>query len=83
MMKIEGSISQRHGSADPDPVPHQNFMDSQQWCMVSTRKKIFFIFFFIFGIIYFHCNLIVGTHCYTEDPWLLYSDRQLLSEESL
>jgi hypothetical protein len=37
MMKIEGSasesgsgsISQRHGSADPDP--HQNFMDPQHW----------------------------------------------------
>ncbi len=34
-MKIEGSgsasgsISQRHGSADPDP--HQNGMDSQHW----------------------------------------------------
>jgi hypothetical protein len=32
-MKIEGSgsISQKHGSADldPDPDPHQNFMDPQ------------------------------------------------------
>jgi hypothetical protein len=30
-MKIEGSgyISQRHGSADPDPDPHQNVMDPQ------------------------------------------------------
>jgi hypothetical protein len=31
MMKIagseSGSISQRHGSADPDPDPHQNVMD--------------------------------------------------------
>jgi hypothetical protein len=24
-----GSISQRHGSADPDPDPHQNIMDPQ------------------------------------------------------
>jgi hypothetical protein len=24
-----GSISQRHGSADPDPDPHQNVMDPQ------------------------------------------------------
>jgi hypothetical protein len=24
-----GSISQRHGSADPDPYPHQNVMDPQ------------------------------------------------------
>ncbi len=31
MMKIEGSgsISQTHGSADPDP--HQNAMDPQHW----------------------------------------------------
>jgi hypothetical protein len=31
MMKIEGSgsISQRHGSADPDP--HQNVMDPEYW----------------------------------------------------
>jgi hypothetical protein len=29
MIKIEGSISQRHGSADPDP--HQNVMDPQHW----------------------------------------------------
>jgi disintegrin and metalloproteinase domain-containing protein 17 len=38
MMKIEGSesgsgsISQRHGSADPDPDPHQNVMDPQHHC---------------------------------------------------
>ncbi len=33
MMKIEGSgsISQRHGSADPDP--HQNVMDPQHWLL--------------------------------------------------
>jgi hypothetical protein len=32
-MKTEGSasgsVSQRHGSADPDPDPHQNVMDLQ------------------------------------------------------
>jgi hypothetical protein len=30
MMKLEGSgpISQRHGSADPDPDPHQNVSGS-------------------------------------------------------
>jgi hypothetical protein len=35
-MKIEGSgsISQRHGSADPDPDPHQNVMDLQQFYIV-------------------------------------------------
>jgi hypothetical protein len=27
--KIAGSISNRHGSADPDPDPHQNVMDPQ------------------------------------------------------
>ncbi len=26
-----GSISQRHGSADPDPDAHQNVMDPQHW----------------------------------------------------
>jgi hypothetical protein len=35
MTKIEGSgsISQRHGSADPDPDPYryQNVMDPQHW----------------------------------------------------
>ncbi len=34
-MKIEGSgsgsISQRHGSAVPDPDPHKNDMDPQHW----------------------------------------------------
>jgi hypothetical protein len=31
MTKIagSGSISQRHGSADPDPDPPQNFMDPE------------------------------------------------------
>jgi hypothetical protein len=29
MTKIAGSISQRHGSADPDPDPPQNVMDPQ------------------------------------------------------
>jgi hypothetical protein len=41
MMKIEGSasgsesgsISQRYGSADPDP--HQNVMDPQLWFLVQ------------------------------------------------
>jgi hypothetical protein len=33
-----GSISQRHGSADPDP--HQNVMDPQHWVpgMISDRE---------------------------------------------
>jgi hypothetical protein len=33
MTKIagSGSISQRHGSADPDPDPPQNVMDPQHW----------------------------------------------------
>jgi hypothetical protein len=33
MTKIagSGSISQRHGSADPDPDPPQNVMDPQYW----------------------------------------------------
>jgi hypothetical protein len=37
MVKIEGSgsISQRHGSSDPDPDPHQNVMDPQHWNKAS------------------------------------------------
>jgi hypothetical protein len=33
MTKIagSGSISQRHGFADPDPGPHQNVMDPEHW----------------------------------------------------
>jgi hypothetical protein len=30
-----GSISQRHGSEDPDPDPPQNVMDPQHWSWVS------------------------------------------------
>jgi hypothetical protein len=38
-MKIEGSgsISQRHGSADPDPDPHQNVMDPQHCPQASLH----------------------------------------------
>jgi hypothetical protein len=39
MMKIEGSLSQRHGSADPDPDPHQNVMDPQHWWKVNIIWK--------------------------------------------
>ncbi len=28
-----GSISQRHGSADPDPDSHQNIMDTEHWLL--------------------------------------------------
>jgi hypothetical protein len=37
MMKIvgSGSISQRHGSADPDP--HQNVMDPQHWFLLVLQ----------------------------------------------
>jgi hypothetical protein len=42
MMKKEGSgsISQRHGSADPDPDPHQNVMDLQtlEECEASLQS---------------------------------------------
>ncbi len=30
-----GSISQSHGSADPDPAPHQNVLDPQHWIVPS------------------------------------------------
>jgi hypothetical protein len=47
-MKIEGygSISQTHESADPDPDPHQNFMDPQHWkephasCLPVVGRKV-------------------------------------------
>jgi hypothetical protein len=44
MTKIEGSgaISQRHGSADPDPDPPQNVLDPQH-CL--TRFSFFYIKF--------------------------------------
>ncbi len=32
-----GSISQRYGSADPDP--YQNFMHPQHWLKVKLRKR--------------------------------------------
>ncbi len=31
-----GSISQRHGSADPDPDPHQDLMDPKHWKKVGS-----------------------------------------------
>jgi hypothetical protein len=42
MTKIveSGSISKRHGSADPDPDPHQNVMDPQ----ISSQFKFSTIF---------------------------------------
>jgi hypothetical protein len=33
-----GSISQRHGSADPDP--HQNVMDPEHWSFLALENKI-------------------------------------------
>jgi hypothetical protein len=39
MTKIaEASISQRHGSADPDP--HQNVMDPEYWLRQMSDKKV-------------------------------------------
>ncbi len=44
MTKIAGSrsISQRHGSADPDPDPHQNAMDPKQWLKRFSISLIIF-----------------------------------------
>jgi hypothetical protein len=36
-----GSISQRHGSADPDPDPPQNVMDPQHWWKGMEVATIF------------------------------------------
>ncbi len=33
-----GSLSQRHGSADPDP--HQNVMDQEHWPKVKLFEKV-------------------------------------------
>ncbi len=40
-----GSISQRHGSADPDQDPHENVMDPQHWFEGKkyTRYGNFFV----------------------------------------
>jgi hypothetical protein len=58
MMKIEGSgsasgsetgsISQRHGSAVPDPDQHQNVMDPQHWFFVffSTGRSVTELMYF-------------------------------------
>jgi hypothetical protein len=39
MTKIagSGSISQRYGSADPDPDPHQNVMEPELWSHEMER----------------------------------------------
>jgi hypothetical protein len=34
-----GSISQRHGSADPDQDPPQNVMDPQHWLFVRSGME--------------------------------------------
>ncbi len=41
MTKIagSGSTSQRHGSADPDPDPPQNFMDPEHWKKQKSENK--------------------------------------------
>jgi hypothetical protein len=39
-----GSISQRHGSTDPDPDPHQNVMDPEHWFKaVRFHMNLFYI----------------------------------------
>ncbi len=42
MTKIAGfgSISQRHGSADPDPDPHQNVMDPQNCFQICQTMAV-------------------------------------------
>jgi hypothetical protein len=39
-MKIAGygSIIQGHGSADPDPYPHQNVMDPEHWLLDNAKE---------------------------------------------
>ena len=47
-MKIagSGSISQRHGSEDPDPDPPQNVMDPQH-CLVEVQFLKFIVYNFL------------------------------------
>jgi hypothetical protein len=42
MTKIagSGSISQRHGSADPDPDPHQNVMDTHYATLLKNKQYL-------------------------------------------
>ncbi len=40
MTKIAGSISQRHGSADPVPDPHQNVMDPQDCNILYHQGQV-------------------------------------------
>ncbi len=44
MTKIagSGSASQRHGSADPDPDPPQNFMVPEHWFFGLKIVKFFY-----------------------------------------
>jgi hypothetical protein len=35
-----GSISPMYGSADPDPDPHQNFMDPQHWLLILLNSQL-------------------------------------------
>jgi hypothetical protein len=34
-----GSISQRHGSADPNPDLHQNVMDQEHWKKAYKKHR--------------------------------------------
>jgi hypothetical protein len=34
-----GSIIKRHGSANPDPDPHQNVMDPELWFLAVFRSR--------------------------------------------
>jgi hypothetical protein len=38
-----GSISQRHGSADPDLDPNQNFMDPKHFPKVISKETFFWL----------------------------------------
>jgi hypothetical protein len=44
MTKIagSGSISQRHGSVDTDPNPHQNLMDPEHWIKILYLETFLF-----------------------------------------
>ncbi len=56
-IRTPGSTIQWHGSADPDPDPHQNVMDPRHWNLETFKvRKINSVFYIrllgIFGHIY-------------------------------
>ena len=63
-----GSISQRHGSADPDPDPHQNVMDPQHCCLGSSRSVLLPLLLAAFPLSLRLIGSSSHSHAGTDDP---------------